>query len=115
MPYIEVEVEAGDNSDMSLVRMFDARENPYQVTWVVTVRRDGTEGPCAVTGWSSGGPCPAYAALVWDSGDGIALLIHGGDEGIRLKHSDSDASWDISDPTQWGEPCLLLELTTEAG
>ena len=113
MPFIEVEVEAGENSDMSLLRVFDAREEPREVTRVVTLRRDGSEGPCAVTGWSVDGACPAYAASVWDSGDGVALLIYGGDEGIRLKHADSDAPWDVADAGQWGEPCLLLEAGTE--
>jgi hypothetical protein len=108
MPYIQVEVDAGDNSGMSLLRMFDAREEPREVTWVVALGRDGSEGRCSVTGWSSNGPCSAYAASVWDSGDGIALLIYGGDEGIRLKRADSDGPWDTADSTQWGEPCLLL-------
>jgi hypothetical protein len=115
MPYIEVEVDAGDNSDMSVLRIFDAREEPREVTWVVALGRDGSEGPCKVTGWSSSGPCPAQAASVWDSGDGVALLIYGGDEGIRLKHADSQELWDITDPTLWGGPCLLVELATEIG
>lgn len=114
MPFIEVEVEASQNSDMSLLRMFDAREEPREVTQVFTLRRDGTEGLCAVTGWSTEGPCPAYAASVWDSGDGVALLIYGGDEGIRLRHVDSDPLWDVADASQWGEPCLLLEVGTDA-
>jgi hypothetical protein len=112
MPFIEVEVDAGENSDMSLMRVFDAREEPYAVTSLVAPRRDGTEGPCEVTGWSADGPCPACAAKVWDSGDGVALLIYGGDEGIRLRAADSDAPWDLTDPSQWGEPCLLLDPDT---
>ena len=75
MPFIEVDVESGENSDMSLVRMFDATEDPREITWVVALRRDGTEGPCAVTGWSADGPCAVRAAPVWDSGDGVALLV----------------------------------------
>lgn len=114
MPFIEVDVEAGDNSYMSLLRMFDARENPQVVTRVVTIRRDGIEGLCAVTGWSAAGPCPAYAASVWDSGDGVALLIYGGDEGIRLQNVESGSAWDVTDDSQWGEPCLLLEAGTGA-
>jgi hypothetical protein len=115
MALIEVEVEEGENSDMSLVRIFDSIEEPREITCVVALRRDGTEGPCAVTGWSSDGPCPARAAPVWDSGDGVALLIYGGDEGIRLKHQDSTADWDITDASQWGEPCLLMENGTAIG
>jgi len=114
MPFIEVDVEAGDNSYMSLLRMFDAREKPHVVTRVVTIRRDGIEGLCAVTGWSAVGPCPAYAASVWDSGDGVALLIYGGDEGIRLQDVESGSAWDVKDDNQWGEPCLLLEAGTAA-
>ncbi len=113
MPFIEVEVEAGDNSDMSLLRMFDAREEPREVTQVFAFRRDGTDGPCAVTGWSVDGPCAAYAVSVWDSGDGVALLIYGGSEGIRLKNADADTLWDIADASQWGEACLLLEAGTD--
>jgi hypothetical protein len=113
MPFIEVEVDAGDNAEWSLLRVFDAREEPHEVTRVVTLRRDGSEGPCAITGWSAEGACPARAAKVWDSGDGVALLIYGGDEGVRLQHADSSAPWDVADPNQWGEPCLLLESDTE--
>ncbi len=113
MPFIEVDAESGENSDMALNRVFDAREEPYPVTTVFALRRDGSEGPCAVTGWSADGACPAYAAKVWDSGDGVALLVYGGGEGIRLKHADSTAEWDLADRDQWGEPCLLLEPGAE--
>ena len=115
MPFIEVDVDAGENSDLSLSRIFDAREAPYEITRLVTMRRDGSDGPCAVTGWSADGACPAYAAKVWDSGDGVALLVYGGDEGIRLKPAGSNAPWDLADHDQWGEPCLLLASDAEVG
>ena len=44
--------------------------------------------------------------LVEDSGEGIVMLIYGGDEGIRLKPVDEK---EASSPRQWGEPCLLLD------
>ncbi|MEX2430700.1 MAG: hypothetical protein WD645_02125 [Dehalococcoidia bacterium] len=114
MPYIEVDVESGGNSDLSMVRMFDALEQPREVTLVpVAMRPDGWEGPCMVTGWSSDGPCAAYAAKVMDSGDGAVLLVYGGDEGIRLKPSDSVEEWDLEATGQWGEPCLMLEVGAE--
>ena len=115
MPFIEIDVDSGANSDISFQRTFDAREDPREVTRVVAPRRDGVELPCAVTGWSADGPCPAYATIVWDSGDGVTLLIYGGDEGIRLKPADSDAPWDVNDGSQWGEPCLLLDPSVERG
>ena len=54
-------------------------------------------------------PCPAYSVLVEDSGEGIVMLIYGGDEGIRLKPVDEKEAWLLSSPRQWGEPCLLLD------
>ena len=115
MPFIEIDVEYGGNSDISFQRTFDAREEPRVVTRVFAPRRDGVEVACAVTGWSAEGPCPAYATIVWDSGDGVALLIFGGDEGIRLKPADDAGPWNVNDSRQWGEPCLLLDPSVEYG
>ena len=69
-PYIEVDVEAGDNSPWAVVKMFQANDEPREVSQVTTLRPDGSTGPCAVTGWDGGGPTPAYAATVADSGEG---------------------------------------------
>jgi len=108
MPYIELDVQAGRNTDWAVVKVFQAYENPREVTRIVCGRPDGTTGLCQVTGWSSDGPVPAYAARVGDSGEGVVLLVYGGDEGIRLKDGDSIEPWDLGTRTQWGEPCLLL-------
>ncbi len=82
---------------------------PSVVTKVVAPDPMGGEQMCDVTGWSSSGPCPAYSVLVEDSGEGIVMLIYGGDEGIRLKPVDDKEEWRLSSPSQWGEPCLLLD------
>ena len=112
MEYVEVDVEAGENCDLSVTRMFEALEPSYGVTWVESAfRPDGWEGPCDVVGWSGGEPVPAMAAKVSDSGDGVVVLVYGGDEGLRLRPSGSSAEWSLDDVQQWGEPCLLLELT----
>ena len=61
-----------------------------------------------MTGWGEDGPCPAFAALAEDSGEGVVLLVYGGDGGIRLKVLDSGEGWDLASAEQWGEACLLL-------
>lgn len=115
MPYIDVDVAASANCDWAVVKVFASREAPREVTRVVTRQPDGTVGPCHVTGWAAGKPAAAYAASVFDSGEGVVLLVYGGDEGIRLKPADSIEPWDVADPRQWGEPCLLLAPDAEAG
>ena len=50
------------------------------------------------------------AAKVSDSGDGVVVLVYGGDEGLRLRPSGSSSEWSLDDAEQWGEPCLLLDL-----
>lgn len=46
----------------------------------------------------------ARCVKVADSGAGFAFLIFGGSWGLRLKPEWHKASWDLSDPKQWGEP-----------
>lgn len=114
MDYIEVDVYSGGNCDLDVTRIFEPLENPKPVRWVETAfRPDGWEGPCEITGWSSSGPVPAYAAKVMDSGDGAVILIFGGDEGIRLRPHESTEDWSLENVSQWGEPCLMLEPSTE--
>ena len=81
----EVEVEAAGNSPMDLNRVFDLLSDPKAVTRIFTADLSGQDAWCNVTGWSQTGPCPAYAALSEDSGEGVVLLVYGGDDGIRLQ------------------------------
>ena len=104
----EVEVEAGENSPMDLNRVFDLLSEPRSIKRVFTADPSGQDMWCEVTGWSRMGPCPAFAALSEDSGEGVVLLIYGGDDGIRLRPVGSPGDWDLSSGAQWGEPCLML-------
>lgn len=106
---IEIEVESGLNSPLDLHRMFDLISEPRPVSQVLTADAEGTDRWCDVTGWSESGPCPAHAALSEDSGEGVVLVVYGGDQGIRLKGADCIENWDLTSPNQWGEACLLLD------
>ncbi len=64
---------------------------------ITRVRYDGEE--CAVIGWSSEGACPAQQIVVEDSSAGTAVLITGGDLGVRLTPPSGDPI---------DEPYLLL-------
>ena len=105
----EIEVLAGDNSPMDLNRVFDLLSEPRTVSRVFTVDPKEEDRWCAVTGWGDEGPCPARAVLAEDSGDGVILLLFGGEHGIRLKPAESQEEWDLDNPNQWGEPCLMLD------
>ena len=113
--YIEVDVSEGPNSPLPVNRMFSAMEEPRPVSRVWTSRADGVDEWWEVVGWSGDGPSQGYAAAVEDSGEGAALLLYGGDWGIRLKPLGSTEPWDLENPDQWGEPCLLLEPDTQVG
>ena len=89
---------------------------PVAVSRVMASDPEDNDGMCDVTGWSSElGPCAAYAVLVEDSGEGVAMLIYGGDEGIRLKPVGSPDQWDLNSSREWGEACLLLDKDVEIG
>ncbi len=109
---LEVEVSAGDNSPLDLHRMFDLLSDPVTVGRVMATDPLGRDLWCDVTGWGPSGPCPAMAALSEDSGEGVVLLVYGGEEGIRLREAGSGDDWDLSDGSQWGEACLMLDSAT---
>ena len=107
-----IEVEESENSLFAVTRSFQTMQDPRPVSRVVTYGPDGSEGTFEVVGWSEDGPGTAFAALVDDSGEGSALLLYGADEGIRLRPEGSTADWSLEDPSQWGEPFLLLSHDT---
>ena len=108
----EVDVTGGGNSPMDLNRVFDLISDPSTITQVFTADPMDSDRWCDVTGWSESGPCPALAALSEDSGEGVVLLVYGGDQGIRLKPVDIKEEWDLASHNQWGEPCLMLGKDT---
>lgn len=113
MPFVSVEVKSGRNCKDSLELIFNGLGKPYTIRKVMTDDREGVTRMHKVTGWSSNGACDAVALIVEDSGAGSALLIHGGDEGIRLMADDIDEPWDLDSANQWGEACLLLAEDVE--
>ncbi|HZS37554.1 MAG TPA: hypothetical protein VFF06_12045 [Polyangia bacterium] len=95
--FIDVFVEANPNTSEECGLRFKAESEPRVVS---RVRLDGRD--CALAGWSSAGggsACEARAAKVEDSSAGSAILIYGGDWGLRLTP-------DGGEP--FGEPYLLL-------
>ena len=107
--FIEIDVESGNNCEFSLTRLFSSTGNAVQIFRLETFGIDGQLSLHDVTGWSTEGPCPAFSVMVEDSGEGVALLVYGGNDGIRLRSSESTESWKLDSQTQWGEPCLLLD------
>ena len=104
----EVEVIADGNSPMDLNRVFDLLSEPRPVLRLTAPDPMGHDVWCDVTGWENGAPCPAMAALSEDSGEGVIMLIYGGEDGIRLQPAASGAAWDAAAADQWGEACLML-------
>jgi hypothetical protein len=97
--FIDVFVEPNDNAPEGCGLRFRSERPPAPARRVLL---DGAWHD--VSGWSStggGSACPAYAALVEDSSAGTAMLVYGGDWGVRLTPADGGA------PT--GESHLVLE------
>ena len=113
--FIEVDVYEGLNCSLNVNRMFMALGKPNTVTKVIAPDPDGNDAECEVTGWTSSGPCQALAVLVEDSGEGVVMLLYGGEHGIRLKRVYDEEPWDLGSSRQWGEACLLLDRGVEVG
>ena len=123
---VALEVSANPNCEPMDLRVFEDLEAPRRVTHVrlappIGHRQAGREhvpGMAAwyeVTGWSAdGAPGPALVQKVSDSGNGTALLVRGGEAGLRLRPEGSARPWRLGEPEQWGEPFLLIGEAVDA-
>ena len=110
-----IEILPNLNCDSVDLRVFHELGPPCQVTHA---RLDPSADPhgagwFALTGWTlAGQACPALAHKVDDSGEGVALLVSGGDAGLRLQPEGREAPWRLDDSAQQGVPFLLVADAT---
>lgn len=108
MEYTEIRVDANDNCPMSAQQVYKTLDEPTKVTGV-RIYEGGPEGVLYdITGWSEQGPVSAYAVGVEDSSAGAAILVYGGDWGVRLRPAGSGSGWDLGSADQYGETHLVL-------
>lgn len=106
---VALEVIPNSNCEAVDLRVFEELSPPRVATHVRVEQPEGRLDWYEVVGWTADGTaCPARVQKVSDSGDGIAWLVHGGEAGLRLRPEDSRASWSADEPTQWGQPFVLL-------
>lgn len=105
------EIEENPNcrpSDMMRYR----ETGPPQKVVQIRLYHESTEGKLYwVTGWTDQPEAPTLPARVQpveDSGSGVAYLLQGGSCGLRFKPVGNNLPWSLDDPSQWGEPFLLL-------
>jgi hypothetical protein len=109
--YTHVEVEPNDNTPMMAQQVYKNVGVPFPVSHVRIYEGEPDGQLCAITGWSSaesGPEAPAYAVLIDDSSEGRAILVYGGDWGVRLRPAESETPWSLEDANQWGETHLVL-------
>ena len=111
-----IDIEDNDNCGYFPIQVFETQTEPRSAAVIRIPNIPDSDEPHDVVGWSSddgGTPCEAIAVVVGDSGSGQALMIHGGDHGIRLRPSSSQSPWALSSTDQTGEPYLLLQTSVE--
>ena len=106
-----LDIPASTNLDEPTVATFKA-EGPARTLRELRLWRDGRWMWCAITGWDATGPVPAYIQAIEESGDGPALLVHGGPLGLRLG-AGTVTGWSTDDAAQWGEPFLIVTPEAE--
>ena len=108
-PMVTIEVSENSNCEASELRVFHDVEAPKAVSQVCLERSPNQPEWYEITGWTTAGqPCTAFAQCVDDSGEGLAILVHGGTAGLRIKPAGSKQAWSLQDPQQWGAPFFLI-------
>ena len=118
MGQIMIDIEDNDNSGYFPVQVFETQGEPRTSAVITVPSIPGSDEPHEVVGWCSvagkgGGPCDVTAVRVGDSGSGRALMIHGGDHGIRLRPAASGSKWNLEAGEQKGEPYMMLASSSE--
>ena len=109
---IIIEIPPNPNCDAVDMCVFHDLTPPRLVSQVRLEREQGVAQWYEVTGWTTSGTTQsALAQKVDDSGEGVALLIHGGDAGLRFRPAGSQTAWQLRHAEQWGTPFIL---TTDA-
>ncbi len=101
--YVNIFIDPNPNCPEGCSQRFSTTEPPRIALSVEHQDEKGRSSLCDIVGWSSAGDgtaCPARAVAVEDSGAGVAMLVYGGDWGLRLAPRDGS--------TPFGEPYLLL-------
>ena len=109
--YTQIEVQPNANTPISANQVYKNLSEPVRLLRVRLYEGEPEGRLCDITGWSSAAGGSAVAALavrVEDSSSGEAILVYGGDWGVRLRPAGSHEAWDVTKPEQWGETHLVL-------
>ena len=111
---VVVEINPNSNCDPVDLRLFHDVEAPRVVRQVCLQRAAEPPAWHDIAGWTlDNRPCPAMACRVDDSGEGLAVLVTGGEAGLRLRPAGSEEPWSLDSSNQWGASFLLM--ADEAG
>ncbi|QPJ64654.1 MAG: hypothetical protein G3M78_04310 [Candidatus Nitrohelix vancouverensis] len=103
-----IEVEPNKNIDACISQMYRDVSSPREA-YCIQYQVDGKDETVRLMGYDRDENqfCPAYACAIEESGDGLALLIFGGNGGLRMKLLEDESDWSVDAPGQWSETHLI--------
>lgn len=105
---IIIEIEENQNCESVDMRIFNNSDRPQRVSHLRLEKEMKSAQWYEVVGWTRmNSPTEAVVQKVDDSGDGTALLVHGGDCGLRLREEVNVDEWNLNNAKQWGLPFYL--------
>ena len=106
---VVIDIPQNPNCEAVEMRVFHDLELPRQILQIRFEREPDNPQWYEIVGWTSANtPAPAWAQKVDDSGEGVALLVYGGEAGLRLRPAGSYEPWQLDNPRQLGLPFLIL-------
>lgn len=111
-----IDILPNDNIDEPVMATFNEKGDKRVIQRIRLWRQQQWQW-CAITGWHEDEPCPAHIMLIEESGDGEAMLVVGGNHGLRIARiADQNAAlptWDVDDDEQWSEGFLICTMDIE--
>lgn len=108
-----IDIEPNDNLEEAVMATFNEKGQKQQLSRICLWRQQEWQW-CAIAGWHDDEPCSAHIQQIEESGDGDAMLVTGGNQGLRLARIDGPEAaipqWDLDDDKQWAEGFLLCTM-----
>ncbi len=111
-----IDILPNDNLEEAVMATFSEKGDKKPIQRIRLWRQQEWQW-CAITGWQDEEACQAHIILIEESGDGEAMLVTGGNQGLRIARiKDADAEmpeWDLDDDEQWAEGFLICTMDIE--
>ena len=112
-----IDILPNDNLDEAVMATFSEKGDQRKISRIKMWLKQEWQW-CAICGFNDDEICSASTVQIEESGDGDAMLVVGGNQGLRIARiADEHAAipeWNVDNDQQWSEGFLICTMEMDA-